>query len=93
MAVLPPLPKKLLLFLTQLVEAREVVWVPGEVIPPKRLGRILLRDLHKTLEAPEEGEEMEEEKEMEKDVEDEDYKIILIYLLLFYCNHLFFLST
>ena len=81
MAVLTPLPKKLLLFLTQLVEAREVVEspeaveVPGDVIPLKGLGKILLRGLHKTLEAPEEetGEEVEEEKEVEKDVEDENY--------------------
>ena len=44
MAVLPTLPKKLLLFLTELVEARkvlespEVVEAPGEVISPKGLG-------------------------------------------------------
>ena len=88
MAVLPPLPKKFLLFLNQLVEAREVVWAPGEVIPPKRLGRILLRDLHKSLKAP--GEEMEEEKEMEKDVEDEDYNIVIIYSLLFFVTTCFF---
>ena len=70
MAVLPPLPKKLLLSLTQLVEAREVVKspeaveVPGDVIPLKGLGEILLRGLHKTHKAPEEktGEKMEEEK-------------------------------
>ena len=114
MAVLPPLPKQLLLFLTRLVEAREVVELPevvearkvveshevvealGEVIPPKGLGRILLRDLHKSLKAPgeeveeETGEEMEEEKEMEKDVEDEDYNIVIIYSLLFFVTTCFF---
>ena len=87
MAVLPSLPEKLLLFLTQLVEAREVVEspeaveVPGDVIPLKGLGKILLRGLHKTLEAPEEetGEKMEEEKE----VEGEDSNIVLIYSLFF----------
>ena len=98
MAVLPSLSEKLLLFLTQLVEAREVVEspeaveVPEDVIPLKGLGKILLRGLHKTLKAPEEKtrEKMEEEKEVEKDVEDDDYKIILIYLFLFHWNHLFF---
>ena len=97
MAVLPSLPEKLLLFLTQLVEAREVVEspeaveVPGDVIPLKGLGKILLRGLHKTLEAPEEetGEKMEEEKEVEKEVEGEDSNIVLIYSLFFYCNHFF----
>ena len=98
MAVLPSLPEKLLLFLTQLVEAREVVEspeaveVPGDVIPLKGLGKILLRGLHKSLEAPEEetGEKMEEEKEVEKEVEGEDSNIVLIYPLFFYCNHFFF---
>ena len=88
MAVLPPLHKKLLLFLTKLVEAREVVDLPdvvvapGEVIPPKGLGRILLRGLHKTLEALEEetGEEVEEEKEVEKDVEDENYNCFNLFI-------------
>ena len=85
MAVLPSLPEKLLLFLTQLVESREVVEVPGDVIPLKGLGKILLRGLHKTLGAPEEetGEKMEEEKEVEKEVEGEDSNIVLIYSLFF----------
>ena len=97
MAVLPSLPEKLLLFLTQLVEAREVVESPeavevhGDVIPLKGLGKILLRGLHKTLEALDEemGEEVEEEKEVKRTWRMK-ITIVLIYLLLFYCNHLFF---